>query len=218
MNKQKVILMAAFGLIMSALSVSAQVVAPSATIKISSLPFTVTTPGTYVLTGNLTCTVPQSAAITIPGNLPGQVVVDLKGFTITGDDSASSTGIGIGPSVSLPNAFPITVRNGAITNVSSGVSTPSLPGVQSPGSAGLQDILIANLNISGVTACVSFSGVENSVVRNCTFSNAAYGIEDWYSPGGNRYDNITVEGVGLTLYVPHSGALEDCEFAPPAAQ
>jgi hypothetical protein len=54
----KPLLMAAFGLL-SALS------AQSANIKISSLPFNITAPGTYVVTGNLTFPATTAAAITI---------------------------------------------------------------------------------------------------------------------------------------------------------
>jgi hypothetical protein len=68
--------MAAFGLL-SVLS------AQAVTIKISSLPFAITAPGTYVLTGNLTSP-SASDAITIDASVTGPVVVDLKGFTLTG--------------------------------------------------------------------------------------------------------------------------------------
>jgi hypothetical protein len=54
-------------------------------ILISSLPFTITAPGTYVLTGNLTSSdSTNAAAIRIPTNIPGPVTVDLNGFTLTG--------------------------------------------------------------------------------------------------------------------------------------
>lgn len=72
--------MAAFGLL-SALS------APAANIKISSLPFAITVPGTYVVTGNLTFPGTTNAAITISTDIPGPVIVDLKGFTLTGEQA-----------------------------------------------------------------------------------------------------------------------------------
>src|SRR5271163_2271065 len=72
-------LTAALSLIMSA------IVAQPADIKISSLPFNITAPGTYVLTGNLsTQIVGATGDINISTNIAGPVVLDLKGFSITG--------------------------------------------------------------------------------------------------------------------------------------
>jgi hypothetical protein len=89
------LLIAAFGLL-SALS------AQSANIKISSLPFAITAPGNYVLAGNLTSP-SASNAITIEASVIGPVVVDLKGFTLTGTGEFS-TAVFIGDfSGSTPN-------------------------------------------------------------------------------------------------------------------
>ena len=82
------LLTAAFALIMSALS------AQSANIPILALPFKITAPGTYVLTRNLIYSLAANVApgspgspppaITISSTTPGQIVLDLKGFSITG--------------------------------------------------------------------------------------------------------------------------------------
>ena len=99
MIRATTLLTAAFGLIMSALS------AQSANIQITSLPFTIGAPGTYVLTGNLSFTAPTPpnastyyAAILVPTSLPGPVILDLKGFTLTsnGANVTASVGVGIG--------------------------------------------------------------------------------------------------------------------------
>jgi IS6 family transposase len=66
-----------FGLIMSALS------AQSADIQITSLPFSITAPGSYVLTSNLTYT-GGGPAITINLSASGPVVLDLKGYYVNG--------------------------------------------------------------------------------------------------------------------------------------
>ena len=106
----RILLTAAFGLIMSALS------AQSANIPISYLPFPITAPGTYVVTRNLSF--PLSAtgieAITISTAISGSVILDLKGFTLTGG-GGDSIGIGIGvfAGTNGPNSNPITVRNGS---------------------------------------------------------------------------------------------------------
>jgi hypothetical protein len=81
MKLQKSLLMGLFGLLRA---LSAQ----SGNIRISSLPFAITAPGTYVLMGNLT---PPSAsnAITIDASVTGAVVVDPKIFTLTGTGDGS---------------------------------------------------------------------------------------------------------------------------------
>jgi hypothetical protein len=104
-------LMAALSLIMSALPVTAQSVAATATIKISVLPFTVTAPGTYVLVSDLACA-PSSYAITIPTNLTGPVIVDLKGFTITG------------AGIDVENNYPAVLSSITISNLTITVVAP----------------------------------------------------------------------------------------------
>jgi hypothetical protein len=49
---------------------------------ITSLPFIITTPGTYVLAGDLSSTVANVDAIQISTATSGPVIVDLKGFTL----------------------------------------------------------------------------------------------------------------------------------------
>jgi hypothetical protein len=48
------------------------------------LPVNITTPGTYVLTGNLSYSVYKAPAIVIANNVARKVIVDLNGFTPTG--------------------------------------------------------------------------------------------------------------------------------------
>jgi hypothetical protein len=141
------------------------------------------------------------------------VIVDLKGFTITGSSIAISGGVS--------NAFPITVRNGTITHFGVGID------VENNNPAGLSSITISNLTITALTVppspsfCVLFNGyVKNSVVRDCTFNTADYGIRDILSPGGNRYSNITMNAVAEALDVvqaPGTHVLDQCEFAPAPA-
>jgi hypothetical protein len=108
--------MAAFGLL-SVLS------AQAANIKISSLPFAVTAPGTYVVTGNLTSSATTNVAtITISTAIQGPVIVDLKGYTLTGAGGNSiRVGIGLFAGTGGSNSYPITVRNGSLVNFGFGV-------------------------------------------------------------------------------------------------
>jgi hypothetical protein len=103
-----ILLLAAFSLIMSALS------AQSATIIWAFL-FKIIAPGTYVLTGNLTSPLTRTqerfnGSVNISTAIPGPVVVEFEAFSITGPGSNSfAITIGsIAPGVS--NAYPITIR------------------------------------------------------------------------------------------------------------
>jgi hypothetical protein len=135
---------------------------------------------------DLTCPTPQSTAIAIPANITAPVLLDLKGHTITGG-GFSSTGIGIGGAFAGPivaNAFPITVRNGAIQNVSFGIWAES-----NQLATVLSAITICDLTLTmvqppaGNSTCVLYGGyVENSTVRNCTFNHSTYGVLDNLSP------------------------------------
>lgn len=225
MKLRSTLLMATFSLIMSALS------AQAANITIPSLPFTVSVPGTYVLAANMTFTSQQNGnaqgAISIPANLPGPVIVDLKGFTITGN-GGTSVGVTIGGAFTGPqvsNAFPITVRNGNLKNLDVGVWAETAQGTF------LKDIEINHLTVSctvpapnGITVCVDFGDyINSSTVKNCTFSDAVYGIRDILSNGGNRYTNVTFDiTVDIRLELGPNGndlstvILDDCRFEPPA--
>jgi Right handed beta helix region len=169
----------------------------SATIPISSLPFTITAPGTYVVTRNLTFSPPSgntlATAITVSTALSGPVVIDLKGFTLTGSGSASLTvGVGIGfvANTSVPNAYPITIRNGTLLNFGFGVWA-ELDG----SGIGITDLTVHNLTFTGQPAdagnghAVTFRQVSSSTVNNCTFNSGNVGISDQESNGGNTYNN-----------------------------
>src|SRR4029077_16786769 len=138
-------------------------------------------PGTYVLTGNLTFPATTNvAAITISTAIQGPVIVDLKGFTLTGV-TGDSVGVGIGlfAGTNGPNSYPITIRNGSLVNFGFGVWAEGLS------FALMSDITVNNLVIhlgptgqSGNGAGVLFASAVSSTVSNCTFSGGTYGIED----------------------------------------
>jgi hypothetical protein len=220
--------MAALSLTMSAIA------AQAADIQITSLPFTIAAPGTYVITGNLSFTAPTSpftstffAAILIPTSLPGPVILDLKGFTLTsnGANITASVGVGIGGTFVGPlvaNAFPITVKNGSLKNFQVGIWASQAAAVIPPP---LTNIEVSNMSFSSLEQGIIFIEVNSSTVKNCTF-NKGSGIEDSLSAGGNQYTTLTFNNAGETLTIasdrggvglPHTtSVLEDCRFAPPA--
>jgi hypothetical protein len=195
--------------------------AQAANIKISQLPFAITAPGTYVVTGNLNFPATTNvAAITISTAIQGPVIVDLKGFTLTGA-AGYSVGVGIGSfagTQSIPNTSPITVRNGALTNFAFGVWAENGAVLSS---IDLQNVAILIGGTSGVNnACVIFSKVELSTISNCSFTDGSIGIEDTQSPGGNIYANDTFTNV-TPLFVSGqnggvSSVLNRCAFQAPA--
>jgi len=173
-----ILLMAALGQIMSA------TVLQAANIQISSLPFNITAPGTYVLTGNLTTS--AFTAISISSMVSGPIILDLKGHTITGaGESYNSNAVNI--SGTSTNVYTITVQNGTITGFAYGVSTGNSKGSE------LVAIKLSNLSISAAgvsvptTAGFYIAFTANSTINDCAISNSVYGIYDFDSAGGNTY-------------------------------
>ena len=229
MRSKQILLTAALGLIMSGIA------AQSGNIQITSLPFTIAAPGTYVITGNWSFTAPTPpnastfyAAILIPTSLPGPVILDLKGFTLTsnGPNVTASVGVGIGGGFVGPfvaNAFPITVRNGRLNSFDVGIwasQAEAGPVIPPP----LTNIEVSNMSF--FSGGIIFFDVNSSTVKNCTFKNCGVGISDILSAGGNRYTTLTFNNVGETLALASDRGvvglpnttivLDDCRFAPPA--
>jgi hypothetical protein len=216
MNLKNALLTAAFGLIMSAFS------AQSADIPITSLPFNITAPGSYVLTGDLTFTPGGPGAINITAQVAGPVVVDLKGFTITGPtENFDVSGVLIG-NYGAYNAYPITVRNGTIKNFVEGITINHQT-----------DVTIKNIAIyqpaaeSLTTYGVYLWQSTSSTIHNCTFGvlpgtpGFNHGIEDLLSTGGNSYDNNKFISIIQPLHVqapiPSTLVLNRCQFDDPPA-
>jgi hypothetical protein len=212
MKSKQILLTVALNLTVSAIA------AQAADIQIRSLPYTITTPGTYVLTGNLSYSVNSSVgAINIFTTIGGPVVVDLKGFTITGP-GGTSWGVTIGVSTynGVPNAYPITIRNGTIANFQFGITAEN--------STQLLDITVNNIIFDAVlgtnpTFGIIFGRVASSTITSCTFNDAYYAIEDDSSAGGNSYNNDTFVRSIYALDVSTNGTsspftLDRCQFAP----
>ena len=96
--------------ILAATAILVAIVAPcgATPIPITALPFNISTPGTYILTSNLTCSVPQPA-ITINSPVAGKIILDLGGFTIQAVGNLIS-----GVSIENPTNSVIIVRNGTL--------------------------------------------------------------------------------------------------------
>jgi hypothetical protein len=221
MKLKSTLVMAAFGLL-SALTVQA------ANIKISSLPFNITAPGTYVLTGNLTSPISSSGlgSINISPAIVGSVVVDLSGFTITGPGPWQSGGITIGVLVGvsgtvIPNTNLITIRHGVIKNFGTGVECLAVSNIAVNNIAFNLPTTVDVIGISGV----SFYNTASSTVSNCVFNlngttnGVTYGITDHLSAGGNSYNNDTFVNVLYPFLFEQAATsslvLNRCQFAEP---
>jgi hypothetical protein len=132
--------------------------------------FTITTSGSYYLTGNIT--VSTGSAIVIAAGV-NDVTLDLNGFTIASTLTGSSSGNGV-DMVDSNNR--ITIRNGNITSgttvTDAGVVTPA--GFSSGIFGGAtQHILVNQIHVSGVTA----TGIVLSprgIISECTADNCGF--------------------------------------------
>lgn len=126
---------------------------------ISSLPFTISTPGSYYLTGNLDFTAPAGDAIVIAAN---DVTLDLGGFALF--SSVQVTGAAV--SIVAP-ARNVTVRNGQIAGKTVVTVTGTFPNRQWSATLGgfargvsavgvgvehvrLQDLVVTGCRLTGI--------------------------------------------------------------------
>src|ERR1039458_5354121 len=137
---------------------------------ISSVPYTISSPGSYYLTATLTNTGVGIDAITINAD---DVTLDLKGFTLMGGPSAGSA-------INVPSDHRhIVVRNGGI--VKSGNPAVALFPAQS--------CEVEHLHIEDSVGNAVVVG-DHSVVIACTISNAGYyGIS---TRSGCRVENCLI--------------------------
>jgi hypothetical protein len=195
-----------YSLLIATLTLAA-ISAQAAEIKLSTLPIVITAPGTYVLTASPAFySNPYLAAISINITVRGAVVLDLGGYTVSGN--AGCTGVTIQRGQSRPNLSSITVRNGTITGFTYGV----VAGVNSSSYS-------SNIHIDGLTLNnLQFDQVNSSTISNCTFvGNSSYGIQDLLTQGGNVYTNnsFSVSQTQLQVTSADPLLLEHGSFAAP---
>jgi hypothetical protein len=151
--------------------------APAATMKslaqieprtpISSAPFTITAPGSYYLTTNVTTAVSNAIVISASG-----VTLDLSGFTLSSTATSAANG---GAAILLAGSLSdVTIFNGhirsGVTNNGSGVYSGSgfAFGIYYSGNAPT-NVLVARISVSGCQYYGIYLNVGNStVVEACT--------------------------------------------------
>jgi parallel beta-helix repeat protein len=186
--------------------------------KITSLPYIISTPGFYYLTGNLNYSNNTGRAITISSD---NVTLDLMGFAITGLNRGATRGILGENSGGLKN---VEIRNGTVQGFEFGITDATSSstsfrvfnarvrensyGITLPGSGNLIKGCTVSNNTDGIY--VNMSTASGNVVENCgrgifgtgTISgnlvkNCATGIEI-HGAGGSVIGNTVFCDTGQT--------------------
>ena len=148
---------------------------------ILSIPITITQPGYYYLTHNLTASADNQNGITIDSDY---VTLDLKGFTLTG---SNRTGVGIG---AVNHARQLSVINGNIVRWATGVDGLLAAYAEF-------DHLRAGDNLTGMT--IFFSTVHDcSIVENNTVGIVlSYSTIRGCQITANSFNGISATGASL---------------------
>ena len=134
--------------------------------KIFSLPATISSPGLYFLSGNLTQQSDASPAITVTVN---DVTLDLMGFTLKGLGAASSSA-----GISISGRSNVEIRNGTVRDFGGG----GIHSTQSSSNCRIINIRAIANKIAGIKVVGS-----NHLIKDCHASNnLGYGI--WMSGSG----------------------------------
>ena len=174
--------------------------------KITNLPYTITAPGAYYLTGNLSYTGGNGITINPAVN---NVTIDLMGFVLTGPGNNNYTGIFI----SSWN-YNVEVRNGTVTGwkygVNGGGTNQRAVGVRAVGNTyGI--VLGYNALIKDCTATQgSFAagyyalGITSGTISGCTVynftSSPAPGISSLFvGSGGTAIDNVVINCAAIGI-------------------
>jgi hypothetical protein len=174
------------------LSSHAAPIAIPLTTPISTVPMVITKPGHYYLVGNIFFNMPTptspSTAITV--NAPGPVVIDMRGFTISGStqyDFPADNYFTVDPTGILIQSSNVTVQNGTISGFWNGIVA-----------SGSTVAYLTGIDLEGITFYQSdndgseFTYVNNSIVRNCQYIRNYAGLYDDGTQTGNSYINDKV--------------------------
>jgi len=172
---------------------------------ISSLPFTIDTPGSYYLTGPLSST---NTGITIAAN---DVTLDLMGFAITGSQDTNYPGIHIAGGMDVMRRNVI-VRNGGVTQFGVGIM------IENTQVGSVRDLRIYQNVAQGIYLRSNDPGVCTDVtVEDCFITdNGGYGIYGFTAatPANNRnhtirHNQISGNGARGILLVRTTGCVVD---------
>ena len=183
-------------------------------VPISSAPYTISQPGSYYLTANLTST---GHGVVVAAS---RVTLDLMGFTLTGDRGNDDYGVLLNGTTNTP-VRDVTVRNGAIEEFGCGISAKfsvngrferlaassnSLYGIILQGNRGpcdnntIVDCAIGANRVIGVVLAGGFGQCNNNTLAHCTIGgNGGSGVYlDTFSGQcrNNRIADCAISGNG----------------------
>ncbi len=206
--------------------------APAATMKslaqieprtpISAVPFTISAPGSYYLTTNVTTAVSNAIVITASG-----VTLDLNGFTISSTVANAANGgaaIGLSSGLSDLTIFNGHIRSG-VTNNGSGIYNGSgfSYGISYTGS-GPVNVLISRVSVTGcLNSGIYLNSGNSTVVEACTVRTVgSYGIFasnikqssamdcGYYAITGDQVSDCRGESTGSGSGVYASSTAQNC--------
>jgi Periplasmic copper-binding protein (NosD) len=154
-------------------------VAGFAQTTITSLPYTITAPGNYLLGGNLGAAANSGAAITIATSY---VTLDLDGFYLFGG-GPNSIGIAVTDQVD------ITIKNGGLVGFNTAVLLQGSPNYGHH---------VQDLNISGCANGISLGTGNQSIVERNQISNGT-GIGIYAQGFGDRIKNNDISSFRIGI-------------------
>jgi hypothetical protein len=164
-----------------------------------------------VLVANLTYS-GTGTAITI-SNITGPVILDLNGFTITGTGTAVSVNNPAAGGTARNNTNPVTIRNGTVSMFNVGVYAQFIDGL----TVSKMDFRLIQPgdSPSGGTG-IQLTFVNDALIKDCNIIDSLYGIDDYNSSGGNRYENVNAGSIYPVFFQSNEkgATIKRCEFSP----
>jgi len=169
---------------------------------IASAPYTISQPGSYYLTANLTNT-GHGVVITANG-----VTLDLMGFTLSGDGGTSDYGVFLDRTTNSAIRN-VVVRNGIVRNFGDGVRAEYTQDSR------FESLIIAANNGNGIFLAGNSGECYGNTIADCTVSgNGGYGVYLYGDSGqcyGNTITDCTIRGnaYGVAFNGASSGRCDD---------
>jgi Periplasmic copper-binding protein (NosD) len=175
---------------------------------INSVPYTISTPGTYVVGSNLVYPTANSTAISI---VVSEVTLDLAGHYILNPGTYNGT-----VAISVHDAANVTIQNGTILNFPVGVEFFYTGKTDINSGNIVQNLRLANPLIGILLNGVGYSKVTNNQITN-SYGIGGSGISIKKGPGNVASENIIV---GFDWGIFSSGGynylventISDCSF------
>lgn len=168
-------------------------------IPIDHVPFTINTPGTYCFTRDLSTNANTGNAISMID--VNNVVIDLKGFRLSGNGKASTQATGI----FALDSQDVTVKNGTVSGFLIGISLISFDVPFLSRSHLVENIRALQNRAEGIEVCCRDSVVKNNQVintGNSTGNPSAFGIVVGDS-NSYVYNNVVLDTLAKPSGVAH---------------